>query len=67
MNLKDTLEAFKSKNKDTVEFTFRNGTKFKGVTEYRLHRWLDQLYEDAVSEYKINKTQNIVGFIKSLL
>lgn len=67
MSLKDDLELFKSKNKDTPEFTFKNGTKFKGIANYWLHWWLDTMYEDAVKEYKINKTQHLVGFIKSLL
>ena len=67
MSLKDDLELFKQQNKDTVEYIFKNGTKFKGASGYWLYNWLDILYIDAVKEYQQNKTQHLVSFIKSLL
>jgi hypothetical protein len=64
MNLLDDLTEFKKNNKDCKSFTFKNGTKFQGDS---LHRWLDSLYSDCVTEYRLYRTQNTVTLLKSLI
>ncbi len=67
MKVSEAIANYKEKHKNTYEHKFRNGTIFKGGSGIKLHEWLDQLYSDAVKEFKTVGTKNNVEFIKSLI
>ena len=67
MKLKDKIQLFKESNPNRLEHTFKNGMKFKGSGEYKLHYWLDKVYKDAENEYFKNKTQNNADFLNKIL
>jgi hypothetical protein len=67
MRLKDHIEAYKSKNRNTYEHTFLDGTKFKGAANIKMHEFLDQLYKDCVVEFNTIGTKNKVNIINAIL
>lgn len=67
MKVSEAIAAYKEKHKNTFEHEFRNGTIYKGGSGIKLYEWLDQLYNDAVKEFKTTGTKNNVEFIKSLI
>lgn len=67
MKLKDKVELFKKNNHDRLEYTFKNGLKFKGFEKYRLHWWLDSIYKDAVNEWLENKTDFLAKFLEKVI
>lgn len=67
MKLKDKIQLFKQNNPDRLEHTFKNGMKFKGSGEYKLHYWIDKIYKDAVNEWVTDKTQNNVSFLEEII
>lgn len=67
MKLKDKIQIFKENNPDRLEHTFKNGMKFKGSGEYRLHYWIDKIYKDAVNEYIKNKTDFLAKFLEKVI
>lgn len=67
MKLKDKIELFKKNNPDRLEHTFKNGMKFKGSGEYKLHYWIDKIYKDAENEYIKNKTDFLAKFLEKVI
>lgn len=67
MNLQQKLQKFKDDNPDRLEHTFKDGTKFKGSGNYKLHYWIDRQYREAVEEWKNDKQKNIANFLINLV
>jgi len=66
MKLIEKIEDYKSKHRDTVEHTFKNGTILKAGNGIKLHMWLDNIYIDAVREFKTTGTKNNANFLTEL-
>jgi len=67
MKLADHIQAYKDKNRNTVEHTFKDGTIFKGNANIKMHDFLDQLYKDCVTEFKTYGTKEKIILLNSLL
>lgn len=67
MKLKDKIQIFKESNPNRLEHTFKNGMKFKGSGEYKLHYWLDKVYKDAENEYIKNKSDFLAKFLEKVI
>lgn len=67
MKLIEKIEDYKSKHRDTVEHTFKNGIILKAGYGIKLHQWLDNIYIDAVFEFKTTGTKNNANFLTELL
>lgn len=67
MNLKEQIENYKLKNRNTVEHVFKCGTIFKGQSFLKLHDWLDKCYNDSKIEFRTIGTKNIANWLIDLL
>lgn len=67
MKLKDKIKLYKENNPDRLEHTFKNGAKFKGSGNYKLHWWLDKMYKDAENEYIKNKCDFLAKFLEKII
>lgn len=67
MKLKDKIQIFKESNPNRLEHTFKNGMKFKGSGEYKLHYWLDSIYKDVVNEWHSFKTEKNKSFLEEII
>ena len=67
MNLKEKIQHFKQNIPDRLEHTFKDGSKFKGYGNHKVHKWIDLLYIQAVNEWHEKKTQNNAEYISKLI
>ena len=67
MKLADKIELFKKNNPNRLEHTFKNGLVFKGIGNYKLHWFIDNIYKDAVNEWNTKKEKNIANFLNKIL
>ena len=67
MKLIDHIAEYKANNRNTVEHKFKDNTIFKGGYGIKLHEWLDNIYQDAVFEFKTQGTKNTALLIKTLI